>query len=119
MGDNWTRDRGCKLHGVNGCEWACAGKNRTPVPVGYKVVRAFRNQNPVLWGKYSLLKTAISEECKVSAGDVKYAPVSVASQNDLDGPLDNTCNEWRLFHGSSPAACRGICASNFRLALAG
>ncbi|CAE7567839.1 unnamed protein product [Symbiodinium natans] len=32
--DNWTRDRGCRLHGVNGCSWACAAKNRNPGSAG-------------------------------------------------------------------------------------
>merc|ERR1712194_919308 len=72
--DNWTRDRGCKLHGVNGCDFKCAGANRAQVPVSYKLVRALKNQNPVLWGKYSLLKTAISDVCKVSESAVKHAP---------------------------------------------
>eukprot|EP00971_Amphidinium_carterae_P319452 6348844-Amphidinium_carterae.2 len=29
-----VEDRGCKLHGVNGCEGDCVYKNRAPVPTG-------------------------------------------------------------------------------------
>jgi hypothetical protein len=38
--DNWTRDRGCSLHGVNACSAACASKHRSPVPSGYRLVTA-------------------------------------------------------------------------------
>eukprot|EP00931_Biecheleriopsis_adriatica_P020981 TRINITY_DN13864_c0_g1_i1.p1 TRINITY_DN13864_c0_g1~~TRINITY_DN13864_c0_g1_i1.p1 ORF type:complete len:337 (-),score=60.65 TRINITY_DN13864_c0_g1_i1:694-1671(-) len=47
--DNWTRDRGCTEHGVGKCALSCATTHRVPVPVGYKLKQAFRNQNYVLW----------------------------------------------------------------------
>jgi len=116
--DNWTRDRGCSLHGVNGCPWACASKNRVPVPSGYTLVTAYRNQNMDLWQKYQLVRTAIAEEC--AREHVGYKPADTAtSGTELDSHLDPACNEWRLFHGSSFEALLGICSMNFRLNLAG
>mmetsp|Transcript_32846 Transcript_32846/g.76405 ORF Transcript_32846/g.76405 Transcript_32846/m.76405 type:complete len:620 (+) Transcript_32846:68-1927(+) len=117
---NWTRDRGCKLHGVNGCGAACASKNRKPVPSGYNLVAAFRNQNADLWQKYSLVKTAILEECSRGSSDVSMEPKSVTTSGKiLDSPLDDAFNEWYLFHGSTAEKCKSICSSNFRLNLAG
>lgn len=120
--DNWTRDRGCTLHGVNGpgCSLSCASKNRVPVPKEYRLHSAFRNQNQDLWHNYSLVKTAIGEECH-GPSKVKTAQFSVqASARWVEGePLDASINEWYLFHGSKPEALSKILESNFRLTLAG
>eukprot|EP00931_Biecheleriopsis_adriatica_P118756 TRINITY_DN94083_c0_g1_i1.p1 TRINITY_DN94083_c0_g1~~TRINITY_DN94083_c0_g1_i1.p1 ORF type:complete len:581 (-),score=99.33 TRINITY_DN94083_c0_g1_i1:68-1810(-) len=116
--DNWTRDRGCRLHGVHGCSWACAAKNRCPVPSGFLLKAAYRNQSPDLWHKYCLLKQAIRSECERSS-DVEFRPTAVVSAIGLDADLDKDCNEWRCFHGSSPENLRGICSSNFRPTFAG
>jgi len=117
--DNWTRDRGCAEHGVNNCPTAsCAYKNRAPVPTGYKLVRAQRNQNRDLWVKYALARQAIEEDC-ARENVVEFALHIVESCTDLDHPLSTECNEWRVFHGSSHGACIGICGSNFRVSLAG
>merc|ERR1712216_64965 len=126
--DNWTRDRGCRIHGVNGCDWAHASGNRVPVPNGYLLRIALRNQNLDLWRKYSIAKTSISHECARDASvlckegmHAQYSQVSTATTSvaHLDAPLASGCNEWRLFHGCGPAACQGICSANFRLDLSG
>ncbi|CAE7440955.1 unnamed protein product [Symbiodinium sp. CCMP2592] len=115
--DNWTRDRGCRIHGVNGCSWACAAKNRSPVPTGFTLHTAYRNQSPELWRRYCLLKQAIRLECARNQGE--FMQPKLLSAADLDSDLDKDCNEWRCFHGSGPDKLRGICESNFRPALAG
>lgn len=115
--DNWTRDRGCRIHGVNGCSWACAAKNRSPVPTGFTLHTAYRNQSPELWRRYCLLKQAIRLECARNQGE--FVQPKLLSAADLDSDLDKDCNEWRCFHGSGPDKLRGICESNFRPALAG
>lgn len=119
--DNWTRDRGCKHHGVNMCAADCSMRHRAAVPIGYVLVTAYRNQNPELWTKYSIVKTAIAEECgsRTKEGVPEFVPVTVASVHDLDAPLNSACNEWRLFHGTSLEKCQRICASNFIVSLAG
>lgn len=115
--DNWTRDRGCARHGVNGCSQQCASTHRCPVPSGYTVVGVLRNQNLDLWQKYTLVRTAIAHEC--TRQDVHFESVGVASSAAFFPPLDPSCNEWRLFHGTGAAGARDICAQNFRLNLAG
>eukprot|EP00928_Gymnodinium_smaydae_P002149 TRINITY_DN10763_c0_g1_i3.p1 TRINITY_DN10763_c0_g1~~TRINITY_DN10763_c0_g1_i3.p1 ORF type:complete len:318 (-),score=26.29 TRINITY_DN10763_c0_g1_i3:254-1207(-) len=117
--DNWTRDRGCSEHGRNGCpNPGCAFKNKAPVPVGYKLVRAYRNQNHDLWTKYALSRKAIQDDCKQNT-IAEFEPMTVESSFELDQPLSEGCNEWRFFHGSSVLACRNICQSNFKVTLAG
>lgn len=120
--DNWTRDRGCRLHGVNGCgaDAGCVFKNRAPVPTGYTLHRAFRNQNPEVIAKYMLCRTAISEECRREVGDASFTTKRVMSTVPLDTPLErDTCNEWRLLHGTSLEAAKSICEANFSVHLAG
>jgi len=121
--DNWTRDRGCKLHGVNGCSPACASKNRTAVPTHYIVEKVFRNQNIDLWKKYALHREEITEECSGKYNDTdgsSWKPVRVqTSEMELEMTYHKECNEWLLFHGTSHEKCQGICSSGFRIALAG
>lgn len=117
--DNWTRDRGCSIHGRHdeGCTFGCAFRNQVPVPRQYTVRKVLRNQNIDLWTKYSMMRNSIADECAREAE--KYTDVAVESTADLDSPLVAGANEWRLFHGTKLAACRGISNSNFRLSLAG
>jgi len=117
--DNWTRDRGCSIHAVNGCSASCASRNRVAVPSGYRLMSAYRNQNQDLWQKYSLVRTAIAEEVARDCDVPHELRTVVTSGRNLEGELDESVNEWHLFHGTSPSKCKSICASNFRLALAG
>mmetsp|Transcript_9865 Transcript_9865/g.25972 ORF Transcript_9865/g.25972 Transcript_9865/m.25972 type:complete len:583 (+) Transcript_9865:189-1937(+) len=118
--DNWTRDRGCKIHGRGhgDCSWPCIRANGWPVPTGYTLKKVLRNQNIGLWQKNSIMKKAITQEC-MRPCEQEYREMAVESHADLDSPLATNCNEWRLFHGSSWGACRGISDSNFRLSLSG
>lgn len=117
--DNWTRDRGCTIHGVGSpdCTLSCAMVNRVPVPVGYELVRVYRNQNLQLWHKYCIARLAIAEECSKHGSIYEDVPAGITI--DVDAPLMPGCNEWRLFHGTSLEACKGVCKSNFLLKLAG
>jgi len=129
--DNWTRDRGCSLHGVNCCAESCASRNRVKVPNGYVIVSAFRNQNEKLWERYCMQRRAVAETCAdfesgsdgSSSGSAEAGiQTAMAGVGDLGGatePLDTACHEWRLLHGTSSAGCRSICTSNFALDRAG
>lgn len=118
--DNWTRDRGCSIHGVGHCPLSCASNNRLVVPKGYRLLKAFRNQNIVLWQRYSLAKSAIADECsKGAVGKLPTVEHSMLSSSALDSPVETSCNEWRLFHGTNFKAGQDICSSNFRPMLAG
>merc|ERR1712107_868834 len=61
--DNWTRDRGCAIHGRNKCSVECIMRHRAPVPTGYKLIRAEQNRNAPLWQTYVTTKAAIKQEC--------------------------------------------------------
>lgn len=118
--DNWTRDRGCSIHGVGRCKTECCYKNRAPVPTGYLLLSAHRNQNSMLWARYTLARAAILQDCASGGCESAKVETSKAPFNEIDSsPLLEEVNEWRLLHGSSHSACRGICDKNFNLALAG
>lgn len=119
--DNWTRDRGCSIHGRAhpDCPWSCIRANSNPVPTGFTVKRLYRNQNSQLWIHYAMMKRQIMAELAEPC-DIPYEAKSVLSLSDLDSPLSfEECNEWRLYHGTSLEASNGICATNFRLSLSG
>jgi len=114
--DNWTRDRGCKLHGVNGCDLGCAFEHAVKVPIGYTIARVWRNQNLDLWTKYCAMRAAISEECVNDGTPIQRMTVksSEAPFDSIEGAeLRGKHNEWRLFHGASKEACQHICEVNF------
>lgn len=118
--DNWTRDRGCSLHGVNRCNPSCLHKNRAPVPSGYILTAAYRNQNTMLWARYTLARAAILQDCV--GGNCKQEAVGSSRSpfDDLDGShLVKEVNEWRLLHGTSQSSCNEICDNNFNMSLAG
>lgn len=118
--DNWTRDRGCAIHGRSSCSMECINRNRAPVPTGYELVRAEHNRNTPIWQTYATTRAAIKQEC--SSGYVPFERFRPSSALEVEGTeaLEEGVNEWRLLHGTSNLeACKGICASNFRLKLAG
>jgi hypothetical protein len=117
--DNWTRDRGCTLHGAGRCSFACSVRHRVPVPTAFKLVKAFRNGNANAWRRYNVTKQRLAEDCSHSVGGVDWCGVDVKSAWDLEAPLDTACNEWRVFHGTSEENGRRICATNFKQSLAG
>lgn len=118
--NNWTRDRGCALHGVNRCGNDCIFANRARVPTGYRLVGAWRNQNPALWARYSLIRATILQECrKTPCARCNLESSSPAFESIDASGLVGKINECRLFHGTSASACREICEKNFQLSLAG
>jgi len=118
--DNWTRDRGCAIHGRNKCEAHCIFGNRAPVPKGYELIRAEKNRNDDLWQTYSVQRAAIREECATTTAVTcdLHSTFSCVDIKDTE-PLDPSINEWRLYHGTGLAGIKGICGSNFKLKMAG
>jgi len=121
--DNWTRDRGCSFHGrsCHTTDAACAFKHKCQVPTGYRVVAVMRNMNPELWAYYAINRGAIAEECAGQSGTPFKPILDVETLKVLleDAPLVQSCNEWFLFHGTSPGNCMNICRTNFKVSLAG
>lgn len=120
--DNWTRDRGCSIHGRSHpeCNLVCIRKNGNRVPTKFYVKKVFRNQNHDVVEAYTMAKNSILKECS-SECNSPYQHVAVVSSRPVVGldELSQDCNEWRLFHGTTIEACRGICNTNFRLSLSG
>jgi len=122
--DNWTRDRGCALHGLH-CpkgQKNCAFQHKCPVPQGYSVVGVVRNMNRALWGSYALNRGAVIKECESANGGQPFRKVTDVKTVEVlleDAPNVEDCNEWFLFHGSSPHNCSSICNNGFTLSLAG
>mmetsp|Transcript_83077 Transcript_83077/g.164793 ORF Transcript_83077/g.164793 Transcript_83077/m.164793 type:complete len:726 (+) Transcript_83077:92-2269(+) len=120
--NNWTRDRGCCLHGVNGCNVQCAYAHQVRVPCGFEILHVWRNQNIELWTKYCAMRAAIGEECDNGGSPTDRRPVQ-SSSSVFDGfagsELQAKHNEWRLFHGAPKDALEQICRDNFNLRLAG
>merc|ERR1711862_1075088 len=86
---------------------------------GYTLRRVYRNQNSVLWQRYCIAKAAIADECARQGLRDHPTVISSRAVDPSEAPLDSSCNELRLFHGTSLSAGRDICGSNFRPALAG
>lgn len=117
--DNWTRDRGCRQHGVNQCKPPCIYQNKAPVPSEYILVGAWRNQNAELWSRYCAMRAAIAEECQLEPVPEPFDCLSCAHQFQALAGSQLQPLEWRLFHGSSANGCQDICAGNFKEELAG
>merc|ERR1712050_325036 len=89
--DNWTRDRGCAIHGRDACEASCVYHNRAPVPKGYKLMRAEKNRNPPMLQTYLTSRNAMKEECGVAIQGKDFVPmmphsseVPIAGEDALD-----------------------------------
>jgi len=117
--DNWTRDRGCRQHGVNQCQPSCIFRNKAPVPSEYMLLGVWRNQNAELWSRYCAMRTAIFEECQLDPIPEPVHCQSCTHQFQALGGSQLHPLEWRLFHGSSTNICEDICAGNFKEELAG
>jgi len=113
--NNWTRDRGCGVHGRHSthCSMLCVFQNKAPVPKGYLLRRAFRNHNAQLWEQYCQTQMALfCDFIKDSSHGFTFVPA--LSNLDLDSKLNPSCNEWRLLHGTTQASACAICSSNFQ-----
>merc|ERR1712159_371237 len=108
--DTWTRDRG-------------AGK---PVPRGYELVNVRRNENARVWNKYWMKRQQLDAVCRESDhGAARHFPCKTAptlSDALSDGnifppgiPLEQSCNEWYLFHGTRQETVRTITDADFAI----
>jgi len=120
--NNWTRDRGCALHGRNGCALKCLAAHQAPVPLGYELVRAERTRNASMWHSYVTTRGAIKRDLELGVrGDIPFTPIEPRSSMNIRGeePLDPSINEWRLLHGAPWKTVQGISKTGFLLRLAG
>jgi len=108
----WTRDR--KKH----------SPEQPNVPRGYTVVRAFRSESSRNWREYCIRRAGMLRDVSTSSVPTFNAQSADewerrASAAGAGEPLYRACNEWFLFHGTSPQAALSICQSDFRISLAG
>jgi len=114
----WTRDRGRTDDG-----------KQKRVPSGYTVMSVQRNENKKIWRKYHLKKSLIAANVqRLGAGDPPFKTYEVKTTQEsvsddvaaiIGGPLDPTCNEWLLWHGTSLEGARQICDEDFKQRYAG
>ncbi|CAK0878863.1 unnamed protein product [Prorocentrum cordatum] len=110
----WTRDRG-----------------KAKVPDGFDVVKVKRNENLAIWKKYdrsgrgkaSLLKRGADDDPDSDQLDFKAYKVATSQLNSSEfmkpEPLDESVNEWMLWHGTTIEGARGICEVDFKQKYAG
>ncbi|CAK9034764.1 unnamed protein product [Durusdinium trenchii] len=113
---NFTRDR----------NWA-SGEfvQNTPVPTGYEIVGAVRNENAALWRIYQVSKEVIRLDCMKPLKEApfkKWTPLTMEAGKGLDWSDMDYCddaNEWLLFHASIPEALSAIARTGFTMAKLG
>jgi len=111
----WTRDRGRD-----------ASNRQKPVPSGFEVVQVRRNEHCKIWRKYALKKAMIKADLAIEGGDAPpkeefQAKTSLCGTPEFmqDEPLDTSCNEWFLWHGTSYEGAKSICKTDFKQSKAG
>jgi len=109
----WTRDR-IKHTGTK------------EIPKRYVVTKVWRVENSKTWREFCVKKALMMEAKQGDAkdykifSDVKSSLAWVASSPDLgDQSLEQSVNEWYLFHGCQEKAARGIATHDFKIGLAG
>lgn len=114
----WTRDR--RKHS--------GGKGTDKVPNSYEVVQAWRCENSRIWREYVTHRATIIQDRDetpeekddfVEYTDVKSTLAWAAQSGASADRLIPECNEWYLFHGTSPAAAQSIAENDFKISLAG
>eukprot|EP00931_Biecheleriopsis_adriatica_P115098 TRINITY_DN90935_c0_g1_i1.p1 TRINITY_DN90935_c0_g1~~TRINITY_DN90935_c0_g1_i1.p1 ORF type:complete len:783 (+),score=232.79 TRINITY_DN90935_c0_g1_i1:85-2433(+) len=113
---NWTRDR----------DWASGEfEMKTPVPTGYELVGAVRNENPALWRIYQVRREVTRLDCAKAIKEAPFkawTPLTMEAGKGLDWSDMDFCaeaNEWLLFHASLPEALSAIARTGFTMAKLG
>lgn len=105
----WTRDR--KATGSN------------DVPERFVLTKALHSENYVDWKRYYIKRHQLVRECSRAGGCEWFQPtVALTSDTHLSKRHRlhlESCNEWLLFHGTSPKAVESICGGDFTMHLAG
>jgi len=116
----WTRDR--RMH----------SPVDDAVPAGFRVMKGFRSQSSKYWREYCVRRAELlrdrSENVGSKDGFVEYSDVKsalawtklvVKHVGVAADRLQRVCNEWYLFHGTSPEDAERICSGDFKIDLAG
>jgi hypothetical protein len=130
-GKTWSSDRGCKKHPGVPCKVGKAGRRicgegcdlretHNDVPVNFKLIKAYRNQNMDLWTQYAMTRDKLLQ----AVGDVSEFNRGLNFQRTWKSKLgrnllNSHCCEWRVWHGTKFESCKSICQKNYNIALAG
>uniref|UniRef100_A0A7S2QJS3 Poly [ADP-ribose] polymerase n=1 Tax=Zooxanthella nutricula TaxID=1333877 RepID=A0A7S2QJS3_9DINO len=103
----WTRDR--KATGVN------------DVPTRFELARAESTENASDWRRYYLKRHHIVHDCMTAGWLDKFKPLTAQAVHlcTTHRLRSESCNEWFLFHGTTTAAAKQICSSDFTMTRAG
>jgi len=104
--------------------------NSPNVPQGYRVKKVFRNENAQNWREYghrrAELLTRMQEEEERGMRGPRHLISNVKSMvawKKIAGVkadrMEEQCNEWYVFHGTSPDAAQQICSNDFHIRCAG
>jgi ferredoxin len=91
-------------------------------PPKIKVVQVHHNHNAGLWEKYVLARERVRKRVKTE--DKSCSHTLEVQKHDADsfqclGVVDDSVNEFMLFHGAETSACVSICEEGFMVNLAG
>jgi len=99
------------------------------VPRGYRVRRVFRNENSLNWREYGCRRAELltrlqeEEESGLQGPRRLLQAKSTAAWKEIAGvkanAIEEQCNEWYVFHGTSPEVAKLICATDFKVQTAG
>lgn len=110
----WTRDR--KKHNP-------ASPN---VPSGFRVTKVLRCESSCHWREYCVRRAqlmALRADCDDDDfplfTDIKTMQAWVQCDGMVNDRLQSDCNEWYLFHGTSPENAENICHNDFKMSFAG
>lgn len=116
--NTWTRDR--TRH----------NPTKPEVPKRFCVMKIFRNENCHNWVEYGCRRAEVLTRLEEMAAEGTSPPIqifdnvkSMVAWREIGGTkadrLAHECNEWYLFHGTTPAAAKSICANDFKVSRAG
>mmetsp|Transcript_86016 Transcript_86016/g.179872 ORF Transcript_86016/g.179872 Transcript_86016/m.179872 type:complete len:116 (+) Transcript_86016:177-524(+) len=83
-----------------------------------------RNENIPKWDRYLRTRSKIQAECTGCELHTAKTQTEVGQSPDMlkflnRSDLDETCNEFYLFHGTNPSAAKAICENSFLMDRAG
>eukprot|EP00419_Tripos_fusus_P081418 CAMPEP_0172940912 /NCGR_PEP_ID=MMETSP1075-20121228/224278_1 /TAXON_ID=2916 /ORGANISM="Ceratium fusus, Strain PA161109" /LENGTH=725 /DNA_ID=CAMNT_0013802321 /DNA_START=22 /DNA_END=2196 /DNA_ORIENTATION=+ len=99
------------------------------VPRRYCVKQVFRNENCLNWREYGCRRAELltrlqeEEEVRLQGPRRLLHAKSTAAWKEIAGvkgnDIEEQCNEWYVFHGTSPEVAQLICATDFKVRTAG
>lgn len=104
--------------------WAPIGPKDNPnVPKAFRISRAYRFENGKSWQKFYIRRAELLRDARETPMQQHEVLTGKAwakyAQSFGIEDLCHSCNEWMLFHGTSPRAALAISKSDFRIDLAG